>query len=403
MTIAPSAQKSNCNRKRERAPAGAHFTLDGSEALELRLANICQEVLAGVRQIVSNDDLEGLVLGGGYGRGHGGVLRTHEGDLPYNDMEFYVFVRGNLLLAQRRYRAALEALGERLSPAAGLHVEFKIDSLEKLRASEITMYSYDLVAGHKIIFGNKRLFIGCEHHLAADQIPGSEATRLMFNRCSGLLLVRETLRASNIGPEESDFIGRNLAKAQLGFGDAVLTLFGHYHWNCRERHERLKKLRPFDPPSWLSELGRHHAEGVAFKLHPHRAANPKEKFEEQFAALHQLGLRVWLWIESRRLNHRFKSAREYALSDVAKCSGSASPIRNCLLNLRTYGPRTPFIDGIFRYPREQLFHALCLLLWHDGLEEEAATSRRLQNHLRSTTTARADLMRGYQRLWQTYG
>ena len=37
-------------------------------------------------------------------------------------------------------------------PGAGLHVEFKIDSLERFRHGPITMFSYDLVSGHKPIW-----------------------------------------------------------------------------------------------------------------------------------------------------------------------------------------------------------------------------------------------------------
>jgi hypothetical protein len=256
--------------------------------------------------------------------------------------------------------------------------------------------------GHKIIFGDETLFEGCEHHLAANHIPGSEAVRLLFNRCSGLLLVQDMLRAQNLDAEQCDFIGRNLAKAQLGFGDAVLTLFGHYHWNCRERHERLNKLKPFSPPPWLPEVRRHHAEGVVFKLHPRRATSPKSEFEPQFAELHHLGRRVWLWLESRRLNHPFESVRDYALSDLRKCPETA-PGRNCLINLKTFGPRAPFTGGFFRYPRENLFNALCLLLWDDGVLQEPALLRRLQNQLKARTTRWQDLIPAYQRLWQNYG
>ncbi|HWF19271.1 MAG TPA: hypothetical protein VG754_08385 [Verrucomicrobiae bacterium] len=390
--------------EREHGSTGSktRFTISGTESLETRLADMCQSVLIGVQQIIPAGRLQLLVLGGGYGRGQGGVLRTDEGDKPYNDLEFYVFVRGNLFLAERRHRVALQELGEHLSPEMGLHVEFKLYSLEKLRRGQISMYSYDLVAGHKIIYGGEKLFRGCEHHLAPEQIPASEATRLLFNRCSGLLLVRNLLRSPNLNPEQSDFIGRNLAKAQLGFGDAILTLFGLYHWDCRERHERLNTLKPFDPPSWLSQVRHHHAEGVLFKLHPQRATNSRDELGSQFAELHELGRRIWLWIEGRRLNRVFKSARDYSLNDLKKCPDSTL-VRNCLLNLKTYGPRAPFTGGFSRYPREKLFNALTILLWDDNVPHERAVLQRLQNQLRARSTRWEDLISAYMRLWQTYG
>src|SRR2546427_12390323 len=107
------------------------FTIDGSDALEADLARICERVLGGVQALVPARQLEGLVLGGGYGRGEGGVLRAESGDQPYNDLEFYVFVRGNRLLNTWKYQSFFEEFAQGLSHEAGLHVEFKIDSLTR--------------------------------------------------------------------------------------------------------------------------------------------------------------------------------------------------------------------------------------------------------------------------------
>src|SRR5262252_2852089 len=98
------------------------FTIDGSDCLEQRLDSLCGEVGRGVSGIVPVSKLEGLVLGGGYGRGEGGVLNTDFGDEPYNDLEFYVFLHGNRLLNQRRFGQALNHLAEQLSLDAGIHV-----------------------------------------------------------------------------------------------------------------------------------------------------------------------------------------------------------------------------------------------------------------------------------------
>src|SRR5581483_5484719 len=237
---APEDWRSPGRSREERS----RFTLDGSDALEAHLAGLCDKVLAEVRSLVPAHKLEALVLGGGYGRGQGGVLKTSSGDLPYNDLEFYVFLRGNRLINERTHGAALRELGERLSPDAGLHVEFKVDSLARFRRSPVTMFSYDIVSGNRVLFFGKHptsniqhptsndsarepldvgcsmldvgcspVFKGCEHHLDPARIPLSEATRLLFNRCTGLLLAKEFLRAGRLPVDRADFIGRNLAKA----------------------------------------------------------------------------------------------------------------------------------------------------------------------------------------------
>jgi hypothetical protein len=380
----------------------ARFTLDGSEALEARLAETCRRVLSGIQSLIPASELEALVLGGGYGRGQGGVFKTESGDLPYNDLEFYVFVRGNILLSERKYRHPLQELGERLSPEAGLHVEFKVYSVEKLRGSAVSMFTYDLVSGHQTIFGNKKTFDGCAHHLVADQIPLHEATRLLFNRCSGLLLAKDFLQRDTLTAEQMDFIGRNLAKARLALGDAVLTAFGQYHWSCTERHHRLNKLATSETLPWLAAVQKHHASGVEFKLHPHAVMMPKAEFEKHHSEVSGLGLQLWLWVESRRLKHPFTSARDYALASLDKCSETAR-WRNYLLNLKTFGFGAALAPQSLRYPRERLFNALALLLWDDQSLDDSVLKKQLQNQLRTNSSSWKDFIAAYKAIWQNFG
>ena len=251
------------------------FTIDGSDALEAHLAQTCEKVLAGVKSLVPATQLEGIALGGGYGRGEGGMLRTPGGDQPYNDLEFFVFIRGNAILAERKFRHPLHELGEQLSPEAGLEVEFKVLTLEKLRRSAPNMFYYDLVAGHRWILGDDSLFVGCEQHKNAAKIPLHETTRLLFNRCSGLLYSLERLQRKDFSEAESDFVGRNLAKAQLAFGDVLLAAHGEYHWSCRERHARLAKFKFIGELAWAAPLLAQHAAGAEFKLHPKRSTESR--------------------------------------------------------------------------------------------------------------------------------
>ncbi len=335
------------------------FTIDGSPALEQHLQKICGLVLAGIREVIPTRKLEGLVLGGGYGRGEGGVLRGPSGDQPYNDLEYYLFLRGNELLNRRRYGQALNGLAHRLSSQAGVEVEFKLTSLAKLRQSPPSMFYYDLVMGHRLLFGGEELLAGCEAHQDARQIPLAEATRLLMNRGAGLLFAKTKLQNASLTPEDADFIGRNQAKAQLAFGDAVLAVVGQYHWSCSTRHQRLLQLTGDWP--WLKIVQQHHEAGVAFKLHPQISPPERKALELRQEELTQLTSQLWLWVEKRRLNTTFSSAREYALWPGNKCP-EKSWWRNTAINLTTFGPSAE-LTRITRYPRERLLNALALLLW----------------------------------------
>ncbi len=71
-------------------------------------------------------------------------------------------------------------------------------------------------------------------------------------------------------------------------------------------------------------------------------------------------LRVWLWLENRRLGCDFRSATDYALSRINKWPLTRS-WRNRLSNIRVFGPRALLLHG--RHPREKILNALVLLLW----------------------------------------
>jgi hypothetical protein len=376
------------------------FTQDGSPALEQELKTLCDRVLGGVQSVLPAKKLQALVLGGGYGRGQGGVLRTDDTDQPYNDLEFYVFLRGHRVWNERKFSPALNQLGERLSRDVDLHVEFKIDSLARLRRSPVTMFSYDLVCGHRILFAPDGDFAGCEAHQDATRIPLSEATRLLFNRCTGLLLAQERLQRENLSADECDFIGRNLAKAQLALGDVVLTDAGQYHWNCLERHERLKRFSDFEKMPWLSEVKRHHANGVDFKLHPQRIRKSHRQFITEQVEISSLARQLWLWLESRRLGERFSTARDYAFSARRKCEGGGM-VRNLLLNARTFGARSVFDPLALRYPRERLLNSLPLLLWETPLND-LRVKRHLRKQLRTSASDWQGFVAAYKSFWPAF-
>ena len=368
------------------------FTIDGNDALEAELAVTCEKVLTGVKSLVPAAKLDGIALGGGYGRGEGGVLKTPAGDRPYNDLEFFVFIGGNAILAERKFRHPLHELGENLSPAAGLEVEFKVLTLDKLRRSAPSMFYYDLVAGHRWTLGDDSLFTGCEQHRDAAKIPLHEATRLLMNRCSGLLYSAERLARKNFREAEADFVGRNLAKAQLAFGDGLLAAHGQYHWSGRERHERLAKFDFEGELAWAKPLLAHHETGVEFKLHPTRSTESRENLANQHAELSRLGKQLWLWLESKRLGINFDTPCDYAFSDANLCP-ETSPWRNRLVNLRAFGA-----GGLAcgRYPRERLFRALGLLLW------EQYEYQKVRLALRTNAADFAGLVSAYENLWKRF-
>ena len=377
------------------------FTLDGDDALERHLERTCARVLSGIRGLIPAQKLEAVLLGGGYGRGEGGVLRGPAGDRPYNDLEFEVAIRGNRHLNEFRYHRRLDVLGEILTHLADAEIEFTITSLTELATRPVSMFSYDLIAGHRLLWSHATAppLPGCDHHGRSESIPSAEATRLLMNRCSGLLFARIELEREPFTPAAADFVQRNIAKVQLACGDAVLTACGRYHWSCRERHHRLERLAASEPSPWLDAVLRHHAAGVAFKLHPTSGGIQRDPLVALHREVTALALQCWLGLEARRLGRAFPSARAYAEDAGDQCPGCPR-LLNFLLNLRANGFRLRAHPSPWRHPRQRIFRSLALLLWEPATFTDPGLRRRLGTELNTRATAIGGWMAAYRALWR---
>lgn len=376
------------------------FTLDGDPALELHLARTCERVVSGIRGLIPETKLEAILLGGGYGRGEGGVLRGPAGDRPYNDLEFYVAIEGNRHVNEFRYHRRLEVLGQILTHLADAEIEFKITSLAELRGGPVSMFSYDLIAGHRFIWGRGSAthLTGCERSSSAEAIPPSEATRLLMNRCSGMLFAASELKRDPLTPAGADFIRRNIAKVQLACGDAVLTAGGQYHWSCRERHRRLTRLTAIERWPCFDTLIWQHAEGVAFKLHPSVGKLSRDALVELHREVTALAQHCWLCLEGCRLGRAFPSARAYAEDSGNKLPGWPR-LRNFILNLRANHFRLRLHPNPWWHPRQRCYRALALLLWEPETLTDPALRRRLETDLNTPVFTRSEAIAAYRALW----
>ena len=182
--------------------------------------------------------LAGVVLGGGYGRGEGGVLHTPRGDKLYNDLDFFVFAdrasRNELMHIDRELGKVAEAWESRLGVAVDFGPAKNLASLGNVAS---TLMFQELLHGWRPVWGELDL-AGVLPELPPERLPFTEAARLLLNRGMGLLFAANRLLAD---PGDRDFIIRNLNKALLGGGDALLIADGCYRWNGLERTAELKK------------------------------------------------------------------------------------------------------------------------------------------------------------------
>ncbi|MBQ3807024.1 MAG: hypothetical protein IJK04_15225 [Kiritimatiellae bacterium] len=175
--------------------------------------------------------LLGVVLGGGYARGEGGVIA---GGLS-NDLDFYVVAEDGSSGAElAEIAAALRPVSEKWSARLGVDVDFSppktpwriAHDAERLMIQEL-LHGYCDVSGKP----GEELFKDIPRR-PPEAFPFLEAVRLLVNRGAGLLLAAE--------PGASpDFVARNVNKAILGCGDARLIAEGRYRWRALDRADAL--------------------------------------------------------------------------------------------------------------------------------------------------------------------
>ena len=366
------------------------YFLEDEPELEARLDRFLARLGEDLGQQPFHRGVSALVLGGGYGRGEGGVFRADEAGAAalYNDLEFYVFV------ADPGQAAAIAAWCHRWerdgTQELGIDVEFKRLPAAVFQTAAPTMFYFDLLQGHRVVWGSGQVLVDAPALLCdAAQIPLSEPARLLFNRGTGLLFARWVLAEKSGDPE--GFAQRNHAKARLALGDAVLAAAGRHDGLCRERARRIA-ADDFPVPPDFARIRAWHARGVEFKLRPRHRQPGLAALVAENRELTGAWLDTFLWLESRRLGTPFTGGGAYVAAS-ARLFPASSRVRNLLLHVRDRVRRQAALPGWFDYPRGALQRALVAAHCPDVGEERAA---RCLGESRETWRA------AYRRWWTFY-
>ena len=216
-----------------------HSTYTGIPSPEIEtLLDEALPRLAAEIDLLHLPSLAGVVLGGGYGRGEGGVLRTPEGDRLYNDLDLFVFADNAGRVGLTRIDRELSNLAGRWENRLGIAVDFgPAKNLAALGKVVRTLMFQELRHGWRPVWGKVDLN-ALLPDLPPEKLPFTEAARLLLNRGMGLVFAAERLLA---GSGDHDFIVRNMNKAVLGGGDAMLIAAGRYRWNGNERTAEFRR------------------------------------------------------------------------------------------------------------------------------------------------------------------
>ena len=325
---------------------GRYFEGDHPE-LERRL----EDHMARMRHAFEEHSWPGsLVLGGGYGRGEGGVMQEPDGEGFSNDLDYFLFDDnpGNPSL-----QAWCRQMERTESAAMGIDVEIKCLRADSLGDPSCSMMFADLVAGHVVVAGDGVFLARLREGLDFSRIEPEETTRLLWNRGTGMFFSRCRTGCD----EEMAYVIRNHAKMKLALGDAWLSLHGLYTSHCRERAARLAAA---ELPETLAELRVWHAAGVAFKFQPFTGGLTWQQLDVESKQLIDAWGKLYLIVESQRLRRPLAGFMEYLA--LPRLLHTQSFLKNLALALRDRLRRGAFIRPLGDYPRAGLMRALpCLL------------------------------------------
>lgn len=314
------------------------------------------EELSALTQAVQaqmGENLLALILGGGYGRGEGGVIRDAGGEYPYNDIDFTVLVKRKA----PDIAAALHAISLPFIQRLRIEIDFSRPlSVADIRDWPHWMMWHDLLNGHQVLYGPADILLAHAPARVRAPLPLIEGTRLLLNRGAGLLWALRVAVAAEDAPD-ADFIRRNYYKCLLALGDALLVAAGRYTTRYTGRDVLLAEVLAgrADAASW--DLLALYQNALRFKFSPDAmpSTQPSVTTLQDCAVLWG---KIWLAIEQQRSGMAWRS-----LADYCQWHGVREPAEHggmkCLRNL-ALNARRGRLSGL--YPREALYRSVPLLL-----------------------------------------
>lgn len=315
------------------------YTVEGDESLDVLIEQQLTSITAAVLNELPRENIVALVLGGGYGRGEGGALKTREGLRPYNDYDLICVYRD---LDKGRVAETLARINREQGAVCGIHVDITPLEESKLATLPQTLTWCELQQGHRVLYGSAGALSLLGQRSVRD-VPESEWGRLLFNRGSGILFSvwahQGQSRAILADESFEQFTTRQVAKAWLSLGDVWLSERGLYETSVVAR-ERAFRSQLVDQPAYAER----YLSAIRFKLSP-VLERPFSELVKELAEL----------------------SEHYATALSRLQASEQRPLVGLYATLNNLTPSRWALSAPWRYPRERLKRALVAELRGDVL------------------------------------
>lgn len=214
------------------------LTISGGDAVEEHAAALIGTAAKRILRFVPSRHLRALVLGGGYGRGEGGVTLRHGREMPGSPLSFYLFTDGLAVKQRLRLEREIdEGLG-RLRESYPVPIEFSTVDAARLTRYRVRLVWYELCQGHKVLAGHPLFLSRLSSRFRAEDLDPHDVADTLVNS-GGLLLVNDVLISRGQLEERRRDVVAHVSDALIGYGSALLFFMGAYDPGFEVRRRRM--------------------------------------------------------------------------------------------------------------------------------------------------------------------
>ena len=345
------------------------YTVYGNDDFDRKIESDLQNIRNTILTLFPEKDISAIILGGGYGRGEGGVVVKNGKMCLYNDYDMFMITNNISYKKKKEYQEKIFKASEELTEKIGIDVDFgPLKNKNELKKMPFTLMYYELKKGHKVIYGNKNSLRYLPDY-DINKIPKDEMLNYMLNRGVGLFLAYQKITKTKNSETDLEFVERNIYKALMACGDIFLLFEEKYNYLYTARMQSMKILKNNEIIQDRNFL-KYYEDSINYKLHP---VNKFDHLDVKLEYTLKVFEKFYLYAFSEYWQRNIPSFDVYypmlSQEAVPKCRNIKNLLKNNLLNIKEVGCKNFSFKFSMNYPRYRLFFALPYFLFNCEIKD----------------------------------
>lgn len=341
------------------------YTVYGSEKIDTKIDKDLKTISSAVQSEFDSGEITALILGGGYGRGEGGVFLEKGQEQLFNDYDLFVVIPNCSRKKRNKIFDRLQKVSHELEQVISIEVDFSVP----LRENEICdlpfyLIWYELKNGYHVFYEDDQILVQMPDY-EGSKIPIMEGLKLLLNRAAGLLLARRRIEhRSELNCDDREFIFRNIQKAIQAAGDTYLMTKNNYHFSYQKRQKLLTKYGDDEIIDQNGFIDLYH-KSIQYKLKPFSIESSRSQLKKLLEQIFPIYEQFYLRAFAEYFGNPIMDWQKYLelISGHSTNDSFKDRLKNLYLNFKIDGLRNPVWKWYTRYPRFHLFYAVPFVIF----------------------------------------